>query len=234
MKAALLVLVGLSLALAGAASAVTLSHVATPPPNNPPQIRTDEYQLDDGIGDNSIGLTAGGTLVWLNRFNVLAGFETLTAISVAFGQVNGVQTGVVEVFNDPNNDNQAQDITSANLLASAPCTSNTSNSDNYVSFSIPATNLGAVGNTFYIGVCLAGPAGDYPARIDQTASQYRSWVGGDGSLTWGGCANPNSGGLGTLNIIDNYGLPGNWMVRGTAGETPVYTTSWSKIKSLYN
>ena len=60
---------------------------------------------------------------------------------------------------------------------------------------------------------------DFPAAIDQGASQVRSWVGtwlaGDVPATPTFPADEQWG------TIDDFGLPGNWMVRATYEEMAV-------------
>jgi hypothetical protein len=56
--------------------------------------------------------------------------------------------------------------------------------------------------------------GEFPAAIDETASQVRSWIG----LYAGNPADPPVLPAPTFGTIDSFGFPGNWMVRG-AGTT---------------
>jgi hypothetical protein len=54
-------------------------------------------------------------------------------------------------------------------------------------------------------------AGEYPASIDQTASQVRSWVG----IYSGNPGDPPTlPATSSWGIIDSFGFPGNWMIRG--------------------
>jgi hypothetical protein len=221
-----------TLAIAGSSSAADLSSIACPP-GNVPDPRTDEYMLDDGTGENSIGLTAGGTIMWYNQFQVIAGAEDINSVGVAWGQVAAGRAAEIQIFDDPNNDGNCQDITAADLLWSSATTSEGSNTDAFFAYPAPDVNVGAAGDFFFVGVCCSQFSGEYPARIDQTFSWGQSWVGGDGAQN-ADCSNPNAGSLGLLNIIDNYGLPGNWMVRASAGP-PVATepATWGYVKSLY-
>lgn len=231
MKRFLLLAVCIS-AIVGSASAVDLSSVPCPP-GNVPDIRSDEYTLDDGTGDNSIGLTAGGTLFWYNGFQIMSGYENITSVGVAWGQIAAGRAAEIQIFADPNNDGDATDVTMSDLLWSTPATSEGGDTDTFFQYPVPSINVGSAGGFFFVGVCCNQNAGEYPARVDQSSSFGQSWVGGSGNQG-ADCDNPNSGSLGLLAIIDTYGLPGNWMVRASAdGNTPVQTATWGSVKSMY-
>ena len=234
MKKLLLVAFGI-FAIVGSANALDFSSVACPP-GGVPGPRTDEYIIDDGLGENSIGLTAGGTIIWANSFQVLAGFEQISEIRVAWGQVAAGRTGTLLIFSDPNNDGNMNDVTSTNLLFSGPVTSEGNNTDDF--FTYPTGNVcaGVANDWFFVGLCLHQFAGDYPSRIDQSSPVYQSFVGGDGGMTFD-CTNVNSGNVLPMTHIDDLGFPGNWMVRassnGICGETPAQNASWGNIKAMY-
>jgi hypothetical protein len=212
MKKLLLIAVA-TFAIVGVGRAVDLSSVPCPPGGTPDN-RDDEYMLDDGVGENSVGLTSGGTIIWLNQFQVIAGFERIVDVGVAWGQVPAGRSAEVLIFDDPNDDGNPQDLTPADLLWSAPVTTEGGDSDTFFQYPAPNVFVGNEGDVFFVGVCCSQPAGEYPARIDQTFSMGQSWVGGDDALGFT-CADPNAGSLGMLNLIDGYGLPGNWMVRAS-------------------
>jgi hypothetical protein len=51
-----------------------------------PKLLPDEiYQIDDGVSEDSIGLTAGGDIICLNEFTVIPGSETISSINIAWG-----------------------------------------------------------------------------------------------------------------------------------------------------
>ena len=235
MKLMQLIIVSFALCVAGLAQASDFSSVPNPPGEGSADA-TDEYLIDDGTGENSIGLTAGGTLYWVNRFNVIAGFETVTEVCVAWGQVFGPRAGMVLVWDDPNNDNNPTDVTGAHVLSSLAVTSDAGNTDAYFSYNIPDVVVGAQNDAFYVGVCLPQNAGEFPARIDQTLpNNGKSWVGGDSNQS-AQCTNPNGGNVVSPMItIDSAGLPGDWMVRAnaTASTTPVEGKTWGNIKAIY-
>jgi hypothetical protein len=234
MKIMQLLIVGLALCVAGASQAATLSAVPTPPGEGSADA-VDEYMIDDGTGENSIGLTAGGTIYFLNRFNVLAGFGTVTHVRVAWGQTIPAPAMVL-VWDDPNNDGNPTDVTGAHVLTSAAVVQDGGNTDTYFTYDVTDAGVGATGDAFYVGVCASNPPAQFPARIDQTApNNARSWVGGDGSQS-AQCTNPNGGNVVfPLGLIDSFGFPGDWMVRANAtGTTPVEARTWGGIKATYN
>jgi hypothetical protein len=175
--------------------------------------RANEYMLDDGVAENSVGLTGGGDITWGNRFTSMAGFETITAISVAFGTgatLNG-QSITVGVWSDPNGDGNPSD---AVLLSSAPgvisgAAASPPAANVFVTYNVPNVTIPA-GQNFFLGVMMTSASGEFPAAIDQTTPQGRSWVAFGGGQGWAG----------TIGEIGSFGLPGNWLIRGDAIPAP--------------
>ncbi len=184
---------------------------------------SDDYLLDDGLGETNLAWSAGngGDLYSLNQFTVLAGFETLTAISIAWGtSPNGGSPAMLLVFSDPNNDGDPTDITPVDLLFSAPILTGIGPTDDYQKFNVGAVALGAVGDSFFVGMWTSTPPGDFPARIDQTAPQNRSWAAG-GNLGTTDPFDPNNPGNGlTLTNLNAFPFNGNYMIRGNAIPVP--------------
>jgi hypothetical protein len=229
----LVAMLGLALAFAGSANADVFSSMPTPP-GGTPTTELDEYTLDDGTGENSIGLTAGGQMVWANKFQVLAGCENVTEIAVAWGQCAAGIAGTALIFDDPNNDGNPADVGPGSVLVSVPTVTDGDNNDTFDRYPIASTNVGAAGDFFYVAICLNHPAGQFPGRIDQTASQGKSYITGSPGAP-GACDNPNVMALGVLTVIDTYGLPGNWMVRASCEQgIPVQEASWGTVKATYN
>ena len=160
------------------------------------------YSLDDGTGEDSIGI-AGGTIAWMNQFNVLGGNSTISSISVAWGQVaNGTNASII-VWSDPNNDGRPGDA----QVIGTPLNVVTTNAETDVFNTYNIANV-SVGNSFFVGVYMDSPSGSHPARWDSTSSAGRSWVAASGSdlNNLGSWALP-------VGLIDNYGFSGNWMIR---------------------
>jgi len=170
------------------------------------------YQLDDGVGEDSIGLTAGGYVVWMNHFTVAPNAGKITAVNIAWGMVPDGTPATVYVWSDPNQDGNPTD---GQVLAQADTAVVNSDTDTFNLVDIPDVTVGGDGTHFFVGVIIGTVAGEYPARIDMTASQGQSWVAGDSVNP----PDPNNLGACELppGVIDSYGLPGNWMVRAEGG-----------------
>lgn len=195
---------------------------------------SNEYTIDDGVAENNIGLTgASSSIAWLNRFTVTGGNSIITDISIAFG-VNNPATGgtpmngapvTVYLWSDPNNDGNPSDAVPIATTGGVVANSGT---DTFNTFIIAPTFVGANGTNFFVGAILTqanlqgtGP-GSFPCRIDQTATQGRSWIAANVTAT---PVNPASLGAGNdINaaIIDSFGstLAGNWMIRASAVPAP--------------
>lgn len=178
-------------------------------PGGPGDPRSDEYSIDDGVGELSLG-ASWETLIWLNQFQVLPQNGYISEIAVAWGDVPAGHTAELLVFRDPNNDGNPQDITPVDLLWSMPITTEGGNTDTFHRYSLPRLFVGHIGDFFYVGVCARMTWPDLPARLDETSSMMRSWASGASDPAFD-CADPN--GALPLALIDDYGYPGNWMVR---------------------
>lgn len=189
---------------------------SAPGSGNGSTTRVDEYQLDDGVSENSVGLTAGGTFLWFNQFNVQAGLDQITGISNSWGSASfpgsaGVSPGTpftVSIWTD-NNGNATPVDSGATLVAQANgvVQAGAIDTDAFQTTAI-AANLTGV-SSFYVGVTISHAAGTFPAALDQTLPQGRSWVAIDpvGNLN------------GSLNLVD-VGLAGNWLLRANAVPEP--------------
>ncbi len=190
----------------------------TPGVGAPPSI--DEYMLDDGTGESNLGWSAelGGDLFGLNQFNVVAGQTLLTGVSIAWGTGVGGGAAQILVFDDPNNDGDATDITAADLLTSLAIVTGVGPTDMFIKYDIADTLVGAVGDSFFIGFWASTPAGDFPLRLDTTLDQQRSWVAG-GPLGTTVFNDPNGAQL-ALALTANVGFSSNFMIRGNAIPAP--------------
>jgi hypothetical protein len=162
---------------------------------------------DDGTGEERIGI-GGGTIAWMNQFNVVGGGNTINSVSVAWGEVpNGASASIV-VWNDPNIDGNPNDA----QVVGTPLNVVTSNSDTDT-FNIYDIADVFVSDSFFVGVFMNSPSGSYPARWDSSTSLGKSWIAALGS---------DLNALGSwylpVNTIDTYGWAGNWMIRAN-GET---------------
>ncbi len=173
------------------------------------------YSLDDGTHEQSIG-AGEGDMIWLNQFTVLAGAETINALSVAWGSAipDGTPTTLI-LYDDPNNDGDPIDAT---LLASAVVTSLNADTDVLTTVPIPQTSVGSVGDSFFVGAYITYPNGGFPGSQDSgSPSLERSWVavGGAGTIDIDDLS------LNPPFVIDLAGFPGNWLLRARAQGSPL-------------
>ncbi|MCI0396211.1 MAG: DUF11 domain-containing protein [Chloroflexi bacterium] len=172
--------------------------------------------VDDGSAENAIGLTAGGQFIWLNRFTPAPADYPfcLNEIQVLFRSGDGINVSeVVDLYvygdADGNPANGATHIASVTGVTVQALDVFSVYPTGGIAVSGPGDTLVAVVNR------TAGTdPGEFPAAIDQTATQMRSWVG----LYGGPPADPPTLPAPTFGTIDSFGFPGNWMVRGL-GET---------------
>jgi subtilisin-like proprotein convertase family protein len=170
--------------------------------------------VDDGVAEDSIGLTAGGQFVWFNRFTPAAGdFPfTLDEIQLQTTSVtNCAPTDLVDfyVYTDADG-NPANGATFVGSLLNQQL----GTLDQFNSFPVNF-NLTGPGDVLIAVVnrgCTA--AGAFPATIDTTASQVRSWIG----LYAGSPANPPVFPAPTFGTIDSLGFAGNWLIRGVGSQ----------------
>ncbi len=178
--------------------------------------------LDDGSRDNDIGL--GGTIemLWVNRFTPAAGdFPfNLNQIQIYFSTVGLVNVGddiVLLVYE--NTSGNADPAVGSNLLAAIPTTVQALDTWNVYDLATPVV-LNGPGDVLIGAIGMETPGTSYwPASMDQTATQARSWAG-----WWNTSPPPTPPVLPPDNwtLIDAY-FPGNWMVRGygeTIGDEP--------------
>ncbi len=175
--------------------------------------------LDDGSAETSVGLSNGGQFLWLNQFTPdPADFPfVLEEVQILFEQFGGTNVGdPIDIYVYLNSSGSPDPGVGAVLVGSI--TEATIQATDGATWSVyPAAApivLDAPGDVL-IGVVnrLVDPPHTYhPAAQDQTSSAGRSWIG---LFNSGNPANPPT--LPADNywdVIDNAGIPGNWMVRG--------------------
>jgi hypothetical protein len=173
--------------------------------------------IDDGSRDNAIGLTAGGQFLWLNRFTPGAGEFPfcLTEISVLFGAQVGINVGeLVDIYVYEDVDGDGDPGTGANFIGAINGADVQAVDDATFSTYMGAFDLAGPGDVLIAVVnrTAGTDAGEFPAAIDQTSSQSRSWIG-----IYGAGDPPDPPPLpadSSWGIIDSFGFPGNWMIRG--------------------
>ena len=173
------------------------------------------YSVDDGTAENAIGLTAGGNVWWANAFTVQAGGESINTIQIAFssGTITAGMPFQVMVYEDPDDDGDPS-TGPLQLLAVANATVADAVGGTFQDIPVgPATVSGG----FFIAALISHPAGEYPAAIDQSASQGVSWIAGNSATPIDPASPlvpvPDTGVL----QIDSIGFPGNWLLRAVGG-----------------
>lgn len=132
------------------------------------------YQIDDGtVSPAGLGRGYFGALtaVWLNGFQVQAGMETITTVSIMFGAApigdglpaNGAPVTVV-LYTDPTNDGNAVDGVLQRQIAG---TVQSADTGTFVDFAIPSITL-STGSWFYVGLAANGTSGisTFGANLD--------------------------------------------------------------------
>ncbi len=176
-----------------------------------------ELILDDGSRENGIGIGGTQEFIFLNRFTPApASFPfTLDQVQVYFGSADMTQIGddfIIVVYE--NKTGNADPAVGSTLLAQFPVTAQALDAWNLFTLptGVPLTGPGDV----LIGlIALEKPGSSYwPAAMDQTTSQQRSWAG-----WWVQTPPPAVPTLppdDTWGLIDSFGaeFAGNWMIRG--------------------
>ncbi|MEO5754133.1 MAG: hypothetical protein ABIR38_05455, partial [Chthoniobacterales bacterium] len=183
------------------------------------------YMLDDGTAEDSVGFGDGSRnfeSLWFNQFDVIPGQTSISTVSVAWGtpafpeNVNGTAV-TVAVWSDPNGDGNPSD---GLLLGSVPGTIQDVGTNTFVDYTFsPPVQLPAGATSFFVGDMTPennGPQHFYQG-IDQTTTQRQSWVA---AMSSGGPVDINNlGNNDFIGLIDDFGLPGNWLIRADAGST---------------
>lgn len=210
----------------GNASAFQASGNARPSGQQPYQASDYVYQLDDGSSEDAIGLTDGGDVMWLNAFETVEGATTITSIASAWGASG--QEGVPEgrpaeflLYEDPNDDG---DPTDAVLLERIDVTVQDPHTDTFTEGAISPT---VVDGVFFVAALYAdqqgGPDAEFPAPIDQDASQGASWIVGTTTPNGFDAEDLGANALPPSNV-DELGFAGNWLLRADGG-APVVAVS---------
>lgn len=172
-----------------------------------------ELSLDDGSIDNEVG-AFGNSFIWFNQFAPdAADFPiTLTQVQVLFGAGNNEVGDQVDIYVYEDTSGDPRDgavhrasLTDQQIQAVDEITWSTFMLDSPVTFVGPGDIL--------IGVVNRTTRPDsFPAAIDLTTDQGRSWVGlTDGELPPDPPPIPYGDEFG---LIKNFGYSGNWMIRG--------------------
>ena len=190
------------------------------------------YMIDDGTAEDSVGFGDGFSNIeslWFNQFDVIPGQTTITSVSVAWGtpnfsdQINGTPV-TIAVWSDPNGDGNPSDSV---LLGSVAGTVQNAGTNTFVTYSLsPAVNLPAGATSFFVGDMTptqnSGTEHFYQGIDENSMLHRQSWVAANVSTGTVNITNP--GANDTVGLIDDFGLPGNWLIRADTGSgTPTPT-----------
>jgi hypothetical protein len=180
--------------------------------------------IDDGTAEDAVGFGNGAQnfqSVWINQFAVIPGQTTITSLDIAWGTPNFIEfidgTPVtIGIWSDPNGDGQPFDSV---LLGQVSGTIQNAGTDTFVNYTFsPAVVLPVGATSFFVGDLT--PMNNGPEHffqgIDQNSTFFRqSWVVANGS---GADVDINNlGNNDFIGIIDDFGIPGNWLIRANAG-----------------
>jgi hypothetical protein len=168
--------------------------------------------LDDGMADNSVGLTGGGDVVWMLKQGA-PGLTTLVhSISTAYGEPGGagmISDGfptTVAIWEDPNDDGVPSDLV---LVAFANSTIQNINTNTFNVTGMPGNTV--VTGTYFVGVLCTHPNMSFPAPLDQTGpSAGNSWVAGGAAVD---INNISAAPIPPTLLSAIPGLNGRWLLR---------------------
>lgn len=186
---------------------------------------TSTYMIDDGSAELGVGFGNGAQnfdCLWFNQFDVIPGQTTIASVSIAWGYplepepgINGTQV-IIAIWSDPNGDGDPRD---AVLLGSTRGFMLNASTDTFVTYPFsPAITLPAGATSFFVGD--ETPTNEGPEywweALDQTTTLRQSWVA---AMSDGSAVDINHvGNNDFLGLIDDFGLPGNWLIRANAGD----------------
>jgi hypothetical protein len=173
-------------------------------------------QYDNGSTENGIGLTAGGSLMWMQRFGTIGQNATVASVSSAWGSlafagapIDGTPVSVT-VYEDPNDDGNPTDGVLVAQMAGVLTGGNTD-----VLQTIVLSSPVSVSGIYFVGAQVVHVAGEYPSPLDQdscpSGSNGRAWIVGNTT----GVMDFNNLGLNDVvpQDMDSIGFPGVWLLR---------------------
>jgi len=169
--------------------------------------------VDDGSAEDAIGLTAGGQFIWLNRFTPDPSEFPFTLDQVWMLFRDSANLGeAIELVIWEDTDGDGNPGTGANFRSAEYVTVQANDNTTWSIYNLNSPVFFTGPGDVVIGAVNRDAAGPYPAAIDTTASQGRSWVGIYSGNPPEPPTLPPDADWGT---IDSMGFPGNWMIRGS-------------------
>src|SRR5262249_39805186 len=182
------------------------------------------YMIDDGTAEDSVGFGNGAQnfeSLWFNQFDVIPGQTMISVVSVAWGtplfpdpSMNGTPI-TIGIWSDPNGDGDPSD---AALLGQVSGTIQNAGTDTLVDYTLsPPVDVSAF-TSFFVGDMTPMNNGPevFEQGIDENNPLHRqSWGAAmsDGSPV--DFENPGNNDF--IGLIDDFGIPGNWLIRADTG-----------------
>ncbi|MBK8986571.1 MAG: S8 family serine peptidase [Chloroflexi bacterium] len=201
--------------------------------NQPSSGQTIALTLDDGSPETSFGAN-GREFIWLNRFTPrqIDYPFALTTVQILFDAtaLTGVQVGElvdIYVYQDADG-NPNSGAVHVGSIHNAPVQFANGTDFSTYQFDQPLRLTGPGDVLIAVVNRTAGIAsGGYPAAMDATSSRQRSWIG---LYSAGAPADPP-----TIpadqdwGLVDTFGAPGNWMIRGFGEKCGAADIDWLSV-----
>ncbi|MBL8861853.1 MAG: hypothetical protein JNK02_07550 [Planctomycetes bacterium] len=180
---------------------------------------------DDGTSENSLGWTAGGSLVWMSGYGIIGQPTSISAVETTYGTPlfpgGYIPSGpvTIAVWDDPNDDGNPND---AVLLATVTTAVNPGSVDSDVFQTIVLGAPVVANGIFFVGAMVDHPGGQYPAPLDQSGGGTAcgagpgSWFFGSNTVGAVDLSNPSANQYPPLSLV-SAGFPGNWLLRAVCG-----------------
>ena len=120
----------------------------------------------------------GQRLLFGNHFNIVAGGERITSISIVWGDPTFAQAAngtsmTAKLWSDPNGDGNPSD---AALLSSIAGITSSANTNTFAVYDIPDITL-LLGQSFFVGATITAPSGSpFHVGLDIGPSSNQSWA----------------------------------------------------------
>lgn len=185
------------------------------------------YMIDDGTAEDAVGFGNGAQnfeALWFNQFAVIPGLTALYAVHIAWGSPNVLDAidgtpVTIGIWSDPNGDGNPSD---AALLGQVSGTIQNANTNTFVTYYLfPEIYLSPDATSFFVGDMTPmnfGPEHYYQGLDNNIPLHRQSWVAGMGSGAPVDFNNPGNNDI--IGLIDDFGVPANWLIRVDAFPVP--------------
>ncbi len=190
-----------------------------------------DFRWDDGTAETCIGVNDGeafgSAIGWANQFTNTTGMPlTLTEIEVAFGCGGSAALAVGDAVDGVIWVDAAASGNMVNAIKVVqwplPGGVHDTNATVFKTHTIPGGGVTIpVGAEFYVGLGDIQTEIDslirFPAAMDEGTLAGRSWAFFDEDT---GLFDPDNLAGQTIDLVDNFGIPGTWLIRANAAEFP--------------